>query len=158
MFIRATTSPSPAPSEPRSRPRHCSSLPKKLDLRSTAPQGAIDLSAVTACRKACPDTNLKFFRSLLGSPTPYFFPLQHDENCERDQVTPTEHAVGLQPLREEQRDQARDPDRRSKRVKQQHLLGEVLEGRQCNVAAAGLDVAHELHKRPVMLQFPNKVG
>ena len=42
-------------------------------------------------------------------------------------------------------------------MNQQNLLEDVLQRREFNIAAAGLDVAHQLQKWPVMLDVPDKV-
>src|SRR6266849_7039727 len=42
-------------------------------------------------------------------------------------------------------------------MNQQNLLEDVLQRREFNIAAAGLDVAHQLQKRPVMLDVPDEV-
>ena len=66
--------------------------------------------------------------------------VENEEDGIADQVTPAQHAVDLQPLREEERNQASDPDGRGQRKHQQRLLEEILQQRQHDIATFSPDV------------------
>src|SRR5260370_34883 len=79
---------------------------------------------------------------------------KNHEYRERGQIAPAQEPVRLQPRRKKKREQAGNPDRRKEWLDDEHLLAEKRPGRKHHVAAFGLDVAHEFHEGPVMLNIP----
>ena len=80
--------------------------------------------------------------------------MQHEERGEADQIAPSQQTIRPESRRKQKREYSCEPNRRGQGIHQQCLLKEKFSQRQYYVPRLSANAAHQLQKRPVIMNIP----